>query len=466
MTGKTYPQLNALSAPIVDSDVVAVYRAPGPLTRTPASVLKTYAQTGLGTMSTQNANAVAITGGDIKGNFTTTTPVPSASLYNQSLITMPAPASGMTNDAGGNDAVNVKFYTTAIKSNNGPVGQVNYWNTVYSLCMNSDTATIPLNTTMPAGRFAIESKFYQNNCFAMEYHISQTQGVADNYAEFRVLTAFVPHLSADWGNKSQLTLQGGQYTFKNGVGGVPLQFNFRTSDVAGNIAFNGTGTENIVLLFDKNNAAFTRQLNAAANAYIDLPFYDNRNVLRFGGSSYQVGSAPSAGVNTGTGYSREYLELAARAGAGFEYVLINNAITGNLYGYNIDGVSVSGKYYFSRAWNQHATGKLLDKREAAGDILWSAGDPGGGNDVNLGRRASDGAFVIACGATEAFTNPAIEIANATRYVNLPAGQLSISGTKVLGTQGAAVADATDAASVIARLNDLLARCRAHGLIAT
>jgi len=40
------------------------------------------------------------------------------------------------------------------------------------------------------------------------------------------------------------------------------------------------------------------------------------------------------------------------------------------------------------------------------------------------------------------------------------------GTQILGAQGAAVADATDAATVIARLNDLLARCRAHGLIAT
>jgi hypothetical protein len=463
---QTFPELQALSAPVVDSDVLAVYRSPGPAKRTTASVLKTYAQTGLGTMSTQNANAVAITGGDIKGNFTTTTPVPSASLYNQSLITMPAPASGMTNDAGGNDAVNVKFYTTALKLNNGPVGQVNYWNTVYSLCMNSDTATIPLNTTMPAGRFAIESKFYQSGCFATEMHIGQTQGASESYAELRAFSAFVPHLRSDWTTKSITSLQGSRFIFYDGAGNAPVQMNFRSTDGAGNIAFNGTGTENIVLLFDKNNAAFTRQLNAAANAYIDLPFYDNRNVLRFGGSSYQVGSAPSAGVNTGTGYSREYLELAARAGAGFEYVLINNAITGNLYGYNIDGVSVSGKYYFSRAWNTHATGKLFDKREALGDILWSAGDNGGGNDVNFGRRASDGAFVIACGATEAFTNPAIEIANATRYVNLPAGQLNISGTKVLGTQGAAVADATDAASVIARLNDLLARCRAHGLIAT
>ena len=40
------------------------------------------------------------------------------------------------------------------------------------------------------------------------------------------------------------------------------------------------------------------------------------------------------------------------------------------------------------------------------------------------------------------------------------------GTQVVGAQGAAVADATDAASVILRLNELLARCRAHGLITT
>jgi hypothetical protein len=64
---KTFPELTALSAPLVDSDVVAVYRAPGPAKRTTASVLKTYAQTGLGTMATQNANAVAITGGSVTG---------------------------------------------------------------------------------------------------------------------------------------------------------------------------------------------------------------------------------------------------------------------------------------------------------------------------------------------------------------------------------------------------------------
>ena len=42
----------------------------------------------------------------------------------------------------------------------------------------------------------------------------------------------------------------------------------------------------------------------------------------------------------------------------------------------------------------------------------------------------------------------------------------VGGTQVVGAQGAAVADATDAASAISQLNLLLARCRTHGLIAT
>lgn len=47
-----------------------------------------------------------------------------------------------------------------------------------------------------------------------------------------------------------------------------------------------------------------------------------------------------------------------------------------------------------------------------------------------------------------------------------AGAYYQGGTKVVGAQGAAVADATDAATAITQLNALLARLRAHGLIAT
>lgn len=50
-------------------------------------------------------------------------------------------------------------------------------------------------------------------------------------------------------------------------------------------------------------------------------------------------------------------------------------------------------------------------------------------------------------------------------LDIRSGSLLVEGTKVVGPQGAAVADATDAASAVVQLNTLLARLRAHGLIA-
>ena len=52
------------------------------------------------------------------------------------------------------------------------------------------------------------------------------------------------------------------------------------------------------------------------------------------------------------------------------------------------------------------------------------------------------------------------------YAAFNAAEFQVNDTKVVGAQGAAVADATGAGDVVAQLNALLARCRAHGLIAT
>lgn len=68
--------------------------------------------------------------------------------------------------------------------------------------------------------------------------------------------------------------------------------------------------------------------------------------------------------------------------------------------------------------------------------------------------------------TGAVTLTEADVEGALTNVSFGSAQLQINGTKVIGAQGAAVANATDAASGIARLNDLLARLRAHGLIAT
>lgn len=53
---KTYPELTALTAPVVDADVVALYRTPGPLRRTTVSTLRTYMQTGVALSATLAAS--------------------------------------------------------------------------------------------------------------------------------------------------------------------------------------------------------------------------------------------------------------------------------------------------------------------------------------------------------------------------------------------------------------------------
>jgi hypothetical protein len=57
-------------------------------------------------------------------------------------------------------------------------------------------------------------------------------------------------------------------------------------------------------------------------------------------------------------------------------------------------------------------------------------------------------------------------ATANQWSNVYATTYTVGANQVVGARGAAVADATDAASVILRLNELLARLRTHGLIAT
>ena len=79
-------------------------------------------------------------------------------------------------------------------------------------------------------------------------------------------------------------------------------------------------------------------------------------------------------------------------------------------------------------------------------------------------------FIIPSGATQnyAFWMGGTQVAELNDVaLTIGSGMVyKVNGTQVVGAQGAAVADATDAATAITQLNALLARCRAHGLIAT
>ena len=86
--------------------------------------------------------------------------------------------------------------------------------------------------------------------------------------------------------------------------------------------------------------------------------------------------------------------------------------------------------------------------------------------ARLGGNAAAGAFYDGVNT--------INLGDSTYAANATVGGINANstsgflcaGTKVVGAQGAAVADATGAGDVVAQLNALLARLRAHGLIAT
>lgn len=91
------------------------------------------------------------------------------------------------------------------------------------------------------------------------------------------------------------------------------------------------------------------------------------------------------------------------------------------------------------------------------------------HDVIITRNNTNGARLFSASFSPQTSDGLTLGAAANQWADLflaTGGTVRVNNVQVLTTQGAAVADATDAASVILRLNELLARCRAHGLIAT
>jgi hypothetical protein len=130
--------------------------------------------------------------------------------------------------------------------------------------------------------------------------------------------------------------------------------------------------------------------------------------------------------------------------------------------------SVAKTQYDPASGDQYILGGNLylptDKRTYFGTTNKSIGQ----SSSNLQITNSDGALQYLSSAQHQFVvgSTVYGTVNTTGFL-LPSGAaLYNNSIKVVGAQGAAVADATDAASAITQLNALLARVRTHGLIAT
>jgi hypothetical protein len=130
----------------------------------------------------------------------------------------------------------------------------------------------------------------------------------------------------------------------------------------------------------------------------------------------------------------------------------------------------------------HGAGSAVDIANAAGGTALVRLRPGTGTFSNLqlagnANSIALGLDIISGSGAANFSADSFVFRNAAQSANaftaddtgidLPSGNtLKVAGTQVVGARGAAVADATDAATAISQLNALLARLRTHGLIAT
>jgi hypothetical protein len=96
-------------------------------------------------------------------------------------------------------------------------------------------------------------------------------------------------------------------------------------------------------------------------------------------------------------------------------------------------------------------------------------EPAAGYVACFGRNATNAALRAVPKDDTSQTSPVFDVTtfdqSTTRMYIAKSGDYYRAGVKVLGAQGAAVADATGAGDVVAQLNAALARLRAHGLIA-
>lgn len=222
-----------------------------------------------------------------------------------------------------------------------------------------------------------------------------------------------------------------------------------------------------ILIYNKNETA-------NADAFIHV----------WGGEVDGAGSDYSIRAQSGAlGGNVNFVAKHGSSSGTFNLIEVDNK-TLNFYTYNKKQVEISPA--------QNAVNYLKLKGGAASSAVNIAAD---GTDTNINitydSKGSNGHFfrTNAGAQSQVFIS---HTASATRYLTLTgsnggnptigtsAGDLAVStnvniasgstlkvnGTSVVGAQGAAVADATDAATAITQLNAALARLRAHGLIAT
>ena len=175
------------------------------------------------------------------------------------------------------------LYNGGGQLSNGPAGQENYINDVWALGINVGSQVgVRADTAKQYLALEFESKYYQSGTFASEFHLGavDTAGVTH-----RPLSFFLPH-DGGAGSSSSYTVD--VISFHNYAGTQKVKWDFPNNvvNLMGGLTLRG----------ETNNDPVFQQLNAAGNAYLDLPYIDADNKLAIAQTAKVAGSVLVTGA--------------------------------------------------------------------------------------------------------------------------------------------------------------------------
>lgn len=303
--------------------------------------------------------------------------------------------SGMTNSAGGNDAVPVRMNNIITRFDTGPTGMETYYNSTIGFGTNINANFTAANTAnnvgMGSASLRIESAFIQPDGIAVskaaEFHhsIFGLDGL-----ERRPISVYAPFDETEYVTGSIVSTKSGRMLLQDGNGRDRVQFDFRASSNSVSVNGDGVSLGHPVFTFDTNNRFVARQRNAAGSAFIPLPLINaNDNIEITGGAIYIAGplQATPAGETA-------HLTLLATSGAADQSSLrvLCPAITGSFFADSFSG-SASVRL-IRQLYNGGAGAGVIDIQSlngSANDGVLAFSNVGvGGQSWTIGRDNSDG----------------------------------------------------------------------------
>lgn len=238
-------------------------------------------------------------------------------------------------------------------------GQQPYTNNVFGLSWNLNSSFTPIDTSKGGPSFRVESRFKKPSRNpatptawvdgAEFHHAMHTKGVGGE--EFRPISIFAPHATADWGFDSDVSMAAAVYAFADGYRNVHI-----SCDWAG-----AEGDEKTVSLSDQvtlasrgNNRRWLSQQNAAGNAQVSLLYLNDANGVQFDRDIYMAVDTPLTNA-LGIQSLLSLVGVAGLTNGARLCYLLGNAVTGSVTGYEGE-ISASTRFEGWKIKNQHASG--------------------------------------------------------------------------------------------------------------